>query len=124
MRAIGLRHAASPPCAADGVRVLIERRWPAGLRKDDVSADLWLRDLGPSEPLVRWYGRDPQRWDEFARRYRAELHERLDLVTLLRELWRRAPITLLHTTRDPGKSAAAVVREVVEERILARRALQ
>ena len=109
---------------ADGVRVLIDRRWPPGLRKDDVAADLWLKDLGPSPALARWYGRDPRRWPSFAQRYRIELLEQRNLVVLLCELWARGPITLLHASRDPERCAAAVLRDMLEERVLAARALQ
>jgi uncharacterized protein YeaO (DUF488 family) len=123
-RCIGLRHAAAEPSSADGVRVLIDRRWPAGLRKEEVGVDLWLKDLGPSATLTRWYGRDPRRWPAFAQRYRAELMEHRDLVLLLCELWDRGPLTLLHSNRDPERCAAAVVREMMEERVLAARSLQ
>ena len=123
-RCIALRHAAAAPSSADGVRVLIDRRWPPGLRKDQVGADLWLKDLGPSESLTRWYGRDARRWAAFAQRYRAELLEQRDLVLLLCELWDRGPLTLLHCNRDAEHCAAAVVREMMEERVLAARSLQ
>lgn len=120
-RAIALRHVSSPACAGDGVRVLVERRWPPGLRREQVAPDLWLQDLAPSQALARWYGRDPRRWAAFAQRYRAELLERRDLVLVLQELWARGPITLVHCGRDPERAAASVLREMLEERVLAAR---
>jgi uncharacterized protein YeaO (DUF488 family) len=123
-RCIALRHAAGAPSSADGVRVLVDRHWPPGLSKDQVGADLWLKELGPSESLTRWYARDARRWSEFARRYRAELQERGDLLLLLCELWDRGALTLLHCTRDAERCPAAVVREMMEERLVAARAVQ
>ena len=123
-RCIALRHAAAAPSSSDGVRVLIDRRWPPGLRKDQVRADLWLKGLAPSDSLARWYGHEARRWPSFAQRYRAELLEQCDLVLLLCELWERGPLTLLHANRDAERSAAVVVRMLMEERELAVRSLQ
>ena len=123
-RCIGLRHAAEAPSSTDGVRVLIDRNWPPGLRKDQVLFDLWLKDLGPSEALTRWYARDRRRWPAFAQRYRAELLGQRDLVLLLCELWERGPLTLLHCNRTAECCPAAVVREMMEEHVLAARSLQ
>jgi len=97
------------------MRVLVEGRWPAGLRKEEVAADLWLKDAAPSETLRRWYAREPDRWDAFTARYRAELRQRPELLRLLRELRRRGPLTLLHGMRDASRNYALVVREILEK---------
>lgn len=114
-RAIAVKHASSKPLPADGMRVLVENRWPPGLRKEEVAADLWLKDAAPSEVLRRWYAREPERWNAFAARYRAELRQRPELMRLLRELHRRGPITLLHGMRDASRNYALVVREILEK---------
>ena len=111
--AISVKHASSRPSPDDGMRVLIEDHWPAGLRKDQVAADLWLKEVAPSPALRRWYAREPARWDAFAARYRAELTGRPEVLRLLRELRARGPITLLHGMRDDSRNCAAVVRELL-----------
>ena len=112
---IFVKHASSKPQPADGMRVLVEGSWPAGLRKDVVAADLWLKEAAPSEKLRRWYSREPGRWPAFVARYRTELRRQPDLLRLLDELHRRGPITLLHSRRDGSRSYAVVVRDLLEE---------
>ncbi len=114
-RNVCVKHASSKPLPADGMRVLVESRWPAGLRKEEVAADLWLKDAAPSDDLRRWYAREPDRWHAFAARYRAELRQRPGLLRLLRELRRRGPLTLLHGMRDASHNYALVVRELLEK---------
>lgn len=102
-----------------GKRVLIDRLWPRGVRKDSLGLDMWLRELGPSDELRQWFGHRPDRWDEFRRRYREELRSepQLALLDQLGELARRGPLTLLYSARDEQRNQAVVVREVLEERL-------
>jgi uncharacterized protein YeaO (DUF488 family) len=96
----------------DGTRVLVDRVWPRGLRKDDARYDEWVKDVAPSTELRKWYGHDPERFDEFRRRYRAELDGSSSLEQL-RELAGRGTLTLLTATKDPEASQAAVLRELL-----------
>ena len=84
-----------PPAPDDGFRVLVDRLWPRGVRKDQARLDLWLKEVAPSTALRREFGHDPARWPEFRRRYRAELERQPDAVALLRDNARRGTITLL-----------------------------
>jgi uncharacterized protein YeaO (DUF488 family) len=97
----------------DGVRVLVDRVWPRGLRKDDARFDEWIRDVAPSTELRRWYGHEPDRFPEFRRRYLAELREpeRQPTVGRLRELAGQGTLTLLTATRDVDRSNAAVLAD-------------
>src|ERR1019366_7077403 len=70
---VRLKRAYLPPSPDDGVRVLVDRLWPRGVRKSDAAIDRWLKEVAPSTELRRWFGHDPSRWEEFRRRYRAEL---------------------------------------------------
>ncbi|MDT0317765.1 DUF488 domain-containing protein [Streptomyces millisiae] len=99
--------------AEDGKRVLVDRVWPRGLRKEAAHLDEWLRDVAPSTELRRWYGHEPERFAEFRRRYLAELRdpEHREAAGRLRELAARDRITLLTATRDPDHSQAAVLAE-------------
>ena len=113
--AMAVKHASEAALSTDGMRVLVERRWPAGKRRDDVAVDLWLREAAPSESLRRWLRRAPRGWDDYVSRYRAEMAARRDILRLLRELGRRGPVTLLHTTRDPEHNNAAALRKILDE---------
>jgi uncharacterized protein YeaO (DUF488 family) len=101
----------------DGKRVLVDRVWPRGMRKEDAHLDEWLRDVAPSTELRRWYGHEPERFAEFRRRYLAELrdsghHEAADH---LRDLAAHDTVTLLTATKDADHSQAAVLAEWLEQ---------
>lgn len=119
-RPIGLKRVYQQVSLADGMRVLVDRLWPRGLTKHDVSADLWLRDAAPSNELRRWYGHDAKRWRRFSQKYRVELARRPDVLDLLDDLRRRAPVTLIFAERDAAHSHAVVLREMLEKRSRAR----
>ena len=101
-----------------GKAVLVDRVWPRGIKKEQLCADLWLREIGPSDELRKWFGHSPDRWDEFSRRYRVELDQprQRELLGQLVELARKGPLTLLYGAHDTERNQAVVVREVLEER--------
>jgi len=96
-----------------GYRVLVDRLWPRGVRKQAAAIDEWLKDVAPSTELRRWYDHDPARFDEFSRRYRAELAQPpgADAVEHLAELAGRDRVQLVTATRDVEHSGAAVLRD-------------
>jgi uncharacterized protein YeaO (DUF488 family) len=103
--------------ADEGTRVLVDRVWPRGLSKADAELDEWCKEVAPSQELRRWYGHDPARFDEFARRYREEL-DRPEQAAALRHLRRLAherPLVLLTATKDVRTSQAAVVADLLRE---------
>lgn len=114
---IALRRVHAEPQAEDGLRVLVDRLWPRGLRKADAAVDLWLREIAPSHELRRWFGHDPARWTEFRARYRAELAGRPELLRELMAHCRRGPVTLLYAARDGDRNNAAVLLEVLLEEL-------
>ena len=114
-RPVRLKRVYEQPSVADGMRVLVDRLWPRGLSRHDVSADMWLRDAAPSSELRRWYGHDVKRWRRFSRKYRMELARHPEVLELLDDLRRRAPVTLIFGARDEAHSHAVVLREVLEE---------
>jgi uncharacterized protein YeaO (DUF488 family) len=113
---VRLERVYDPPSNARGKRVLVDRLWPRGVKKEDLHLDLWARDLAPSTALRKWFGHDPQRWDEFAKRYRAELRDpaKKSLLDELRGLARRGSLTLLYGARDIEHNEAVVLRELLE----------
>src|SRR5690554_5891493 len=100
MGMLALKRTTDAPSPADGIRVLVDRRWPPGVSRDAAAVDLWLKEAAPSEALRRWYARDPARRAEFRARYRAEIERREGILRMLQELRRRGSLTLLHAARD------------------------
>jgi uncharacterized protein YeaO (DUF488 family) len=100
-----------------GKRILVDRVWPRGIKKQTLHLDLWLRDLAPSTALRKWFGHDPKRWEEFQRRYRAELRtpEQQGRLRELITLARHGPVTLLYSARDEDHNQALALRRVLED---------
>jgi len=117
MKPVRLKRAYDPPSSDDGLRVLVDRLWPRGLRRDSSKIDLWLKDVAPSDGLRRWFGHDPSRWVEFEKRYRAELAKNAQNVASLRELLKGdKPLTLLYAAKDSEHNNAIVLRDFLRRR--------
>jgi len=106
-----------PPAADDGYRVLIDGMWPRGISRERGAVDDWARELAPSAELRRWYGHEPARFDEFDRRYRAELGAQRERLTDLRRRSRSGVVTLVFAARDAEHSNAAVLADVLRRGI-------
>lgn len=118
---IHIKRAYEDPKRGDGVRILVERLWPRGLRKEDAGFDLWLKDVAPSTELRQWYGHDVTRWPEFKKRYEAELRENPDAVQQLLSYCRKGPTTFVYAAHDEAHNSAVVLRGFVERRLRSRR---
>lgn len=103
------------PSADDGYRVLVDRLWPRGLKKEDAVLDRWLKEVAPSTALRRWFHRDPDRFEEFRDRYRAEL-ESNDAVSVLEEARRDRPVTLLYASKNVHRNHALVLKDFLDRR--------
>ncbi len=110
---IKLKRVYEPASRTDGTRILVDRLWPRGLSKEDAAIDHWFKDLAPSTTLRRWFGHEPERWEEFRKRYKAELAEAPEALTELRGFARKGPITLLFAAHDELRNNAAVVYELL-----------
>jgi len=108
-----------PPAADDGVRVLLDRIWPRGLKKEAAALDAWRKDVEPSDVLRRWFGHEPARWDEFCRRYEAELEANPEGVCWLLERARQGRLTLCYSARDPVHNQAVVLRDYLLRKAVA-----
>jgi uncharacterized protein YeaO (DUF488 family) len=117
MLQIRVRRVYDAPSPADGARVLVDRIWPRGLRKDAARLTEWAKDAAPSTELRRWYGHDPEKFQEFRRRFLDELSGRPQRAELgkLRALAAAGPVTLLTATRDVDISQAAVLAQVLRQ---------
>lgn len=105
-----------PAESNDGFRVLVDRVWPRGLKKEDVAADLWLKELAPSSDLRKWFGHDPDKWEEFKRRYFEEVAAQTEAVERLLEEAGDRPITLLFGARDTEHNQAVALKEYLRKR--------
>jgi uncharacterized protein YeaO (DUF488 family) len=95
------------------VRVLVDRLWPRGLRKVDAAVDHWMKDIAPSTELRQWFGHDPERWEEFRRRYAKELQQHVTTIDELREMARHDTVTLVFGSRDEEHNDAVALREIL-----------
>jgi uncharacterized protein YeaO (DUF488 family) len=123
MSPVQIKRAYVAPSPRDGYRVLIDRLWPRGIRKEDLVLDAWAKDLAPSRALRRWFGHDPRRWRTFTARYREELRAPAARA-ILDELARRAtdgPLTIVYGARDEAHNDEVVVRDELERRLRSRR---
>lgn len=100
MERLALRRAYEPPEEHDGKRILVDRLWPRGLRRDDAAIDCWMKDIAPSPTLRKWFDHDPARFAEFSDRYRQELDANSDAVEELCALLRDHKLTLVYAARD------------------------
>jgi uncharacterized protein YeaO (DUF488 family) len=101
------------PARTDGFRVLVDRLWPRGLKKETARLDVWLRDIAPSTELRKWYGHEPEKRPEFRRRYRAELRAHRAELDDLRLRAAKEPVTLLYAAKDAHINHAVVLKELL-----------
>ena len=99
---------------SDGARFLVERLWPRGIKKEDLSMQAWLKDVAPSDSLRRWFGHDPLKWSEFQKRYRAELDGNPNAWKPILEAAKHADVTLLYSARDTEHNNAIALMLYLE----------
>jgi len=114
---IRLKRVYDEPAKEDGVRVLIDRIWPRGVRKDEAALDEWLKEVAPSTELRKWFGHSPERWPEFRKRYEAELKKNQEAFDRLVDLCRKSDVTLLYAARDDAHNNAVVLKELIEREL-------
>ena len=102
------------PDAKDGFRILVDRVWPRGVSKQAAKVDLWLKDIAPSTGLRKWFAHDAEKWQEFRRRYEAELERNDEQVAALREEAAKGPVTLVYGARDTEHNEALVLKDFLD----------
>ncbi len=102
------------PARSDGYRVLVDRLWPRGISKRRAKLSDWMPTLAPSTELRKWFGHDPARWNEFRKRYRAELAQKTSSIDAIRDRALNEPVTLLYGARDPLHNHARVLKQFIE----------
>ena len=111
---IRLKRAYEKPGPQDGTRVLVDRLWPRGISKDEAGIDVWLKEIAPSNGLRKWFGHDPDKWEEFKRRYYCELNTHgNEAVTKLAEIARKGRVTLVFAAKNESFNNAQALKEYV-----------
>lgn len=111
---IGLKRAYEEAAPEDGVRFLVERLWPRGIKKIDLKMDAWLKDVAPSDALRRWFGHDPKKWSTFRQRYSAELDSNPQAWEPIRSAARHGRVTLIYSSHDTEHNNAVALKEYLE----------
>lgn len=102
------------PQPDDGFRALVDRLWPRGLKKDQLEADIWLKEAAPSNELRKAFRHEPSKWEEFRKRYFDELDQKQKTLDILFEKAKEGPVTLLYAARDRDRNQAVVLKEYLE----------
>lgn len=108
---IKIKRVYAQPSAEDGKRILIDRLWPRGLTKEKARVDLWLKEIAPSTELRKWFAHDPDKWDEFKKRYLKELKANSQAVEALKQEFSKGKVTLVYGAKDEEHNDAVVIQE-------------
>lgn len=119
MKMIQVKRVYEPPQRGDGTRFFVERLWPRGIKKEELKAKAWLKEVAPSSELRQWFGHDPTKWSEFKRKYRAELDKEPEAWKPILQAARQGNVTLLYSARDTEHNSALLLKEYLDKKIQA-----
>jgi uncharacterized protein YeaO (DUF488 family) len=114
---IFLKRAYEKPSAEDGKRILVERLWPRGLKKEETKIDEWLKDVAPSTELRKWYSHDPAKWTEFKKRYWKELEAKKDVVLRLAKESKENKVTFVFGSKEEKLNNANALKDYIETKL-------
>ena len=95
----------------DGQRILVERLWPRGLKKEDAQIDDWMKDIAPSAELRKWFSHDPAKWEQFKKKYWRELDKNIEIVEQMNALCKKGTVIFLFAARDTENNNAVALKE-------------
>ena len=101
------------PAREDGTRILVDRLWPRGLTREKAGIDVWIKEIAPSTALRKWFGHDPDKWQEFKKRYRAELKDNKEQMAILKGYLKDGPVTLVYSAHDEKHNNAVALKELL-----------
>jgi len=116
---IRVKRVYEPPEPGDGARFLVDRLWPRCVKRESLRVSEWLKDVAPSNTPRRWFGHDPARWEEFQRRYCAELDDKPEAWRPILEAARRGAVTVLYSARGTAHNNAVALKEYLEKKLAA-----
>ncbi|HEY5744627.1 MAG TPA: DUF488 domain-containing protein [Chryseolinea sp.] len=111
---IAIKRVYEPFSKADGYRILVDRLWPRGIKKEDAHVDQWLKEVAPSTALRKWFNHEPEKWKSFLTKYKAELKGSAALDELLALLKQHKTVTLLYGAKDEQHNQAAALKQFID----------
>ena len=102
---------------ADGVRILVDRLWPRGIKKEKAQIDIWMKDVAPSTTLRKWFGHDPEKWPDFVSRYKNELHDSMAFRELRTLVKKHKTVTLLFSASDEAHNQAVALKKFLAAKL-------
>jgi uncharacterized protein YeaO (DUF488 family) len=106
-----------PYAEDDGVRILVDRLWPRGIKKEDAHIDRWFKEVAPSNELRKWYNHEPEKFEAFSQKYYAEIDKTKALTELLDYIKQHKTVTLVFSSKEPALNNAVVLRAIIDDRI-------
>lgn len=114
---IKIKRVYEPPAQEDGFRVLIDRLWPRGLTKEKAKLNQWMKEVAPSDELRKWFSHDPEKWEEFKKKYSKELDGKQVLLEKIKQLEKeQKTVTLLYSAKDTERNNAVALKEILEKK--------
>jgi uncharacterized protein YeaO (DUF488 family) len=113
---IHIKRAYDPATKSDGTRILVERLWPRGIKKEALKLNGWLKEVAPSTELRKWFSHDPAKWPEFQRRYRADLDQHPDAWQPILDAAKKGRVTLLFSSHDAEHNNVVALKAYLEKR--------
>jgi uncharacterized protein YeaO (DUF488 family) len=114
---ISVKRMYEQPDKSDGYRVLVDRIWPRGIKKEEALIDCWFKEIAPSHELRKWFKHDPGKWQEFKQRYFEELKKHPETLNQLAEIVKSRPVTLIFSARDTAHNNAVALKEYLEKNV-------
>ena len=113
---INIKRVYDDPSKDDGYRILVDRLWARGLKKEKAKIDLWLKEIAPSNELRKWYSHDPTKWKSFKEKYKVELKGKEELINQIKKLKRdKGTLTFLYSSKEPRLNNAVALLEIINQ---------
>jgi len=112
---VKIKRVYEPVSKNDGKRVLVDRIWPRGLKKEEARLDEWLREIAPSTELRKWFGHDPKKWPAFKKKYEKELKSHFETIKRIRAEAKKKTVTLLFSARNEDQNQAVALKDILSK---------
>jgi uncharacterized protein YeaO (DUF488 family) len=112
---IKIKRVYDPAEPGDGKRILVDRLWPRGIKKENLKMDEWLQEISPSDKLRKWFSHDPKKYEEFKKRYTRELEDKSDILGRIKNEAKKGRVTLLFSAKDTEHNNATALKELLSE---------
>lgn len=115
MKELKIKRVYEAPSLDDGVRILVDRLWPRGIKKEDARIDFWDKEIAPSTELREWFGHKPELFEEFSKKYMQELKNHEDRLKEIKEMLKTKNVTLVYGAKDTKDNQAVVLKKVIDK---------